>query len=168
MKSSDLDKQLVELSLAEHLFFAQEYERALDPNLRIGNRLHDLFDFDSALQFTERAEVCAEKTKNKGKLATSLHQKGMILESLFRFSEALESYNKSLEIEKEIGNRAGEAITLHQIGMVYEDTNRFTEALDHYNKSLEIEKEIGNETGINVSITVIKALEEKMRQNPHN
>ena len=62
MKKRDLDKQLVELSLAEHLFFAQEYEKALDPNLRIGERLYDLFDFDSVLQFTARAEICAEKT----------------------------------------------------------------------------------------------------------
>ena len=112
MKNKYLDKQLVELSLAEHLFFAQEYEKALDLNLRIGERLYDLFDFDSALQFAERAEICAEKTKNRDKLASSLHQKGSVLQSMFRFSEAFESYNQSMEIEKEIGNRAGEAQTL--------------------------------------------------------
>ena len=130
MKNRDLDKQLVELSLAEHLFFAQEYEKALDLNLRISKRLYDLFDFDSALQFAERAEICAEKTLNRNKLSESFRQKGAVLQSMFRFSEARESYNRSLEIERDIGNKAGEAMTLHQIGMVYEDTNLFHEALE--------------------------------------
>jgi tetratricopeptide (TPR) repeat protein len=156
-----LDKQLVELSLAEDLFFAQEYEKALDLNLRIGDRLYDLFDFESALQFTERAEICAEKTQNKIKLTISLRQKGLILQSLFRFSEALDNYNKSLEIEKEIGDRAGEAQTLHQIGRVYQLTNRFNEALDNYNKSLEIARKIGYENAVKVIEMSIKLLKEK-------
>ncbi|MDD1754880.1 MAG: hypothetical protein LUQ63_04590 [Methanothrix sp.] len=57
MKNRDIDKQLVDLSLAEHLFYAQEYEKALELNLRIGQRLYDLFDFDSALQFTGRESL---------------------------------------------------------------------------------------------------------------
>ena len=40
MKKSAYDKQLIELSLAEHLFLAEEYEKALEPNLRIGKRLY--------------------------------------------------------------------------------------------------------------------------------
>jgi len=141
------DKWLVNLSLAEHLFLGQEYEKALELNLRLGNLLYDRFDYDSALQLTERAKTCAEKTNAKFMLAGALHQKGMILQSIYNFRDSLAAYNKSLEIEREIGNRAYEATTLHQIGIVYELTNRFEEALGNYNKSLEIRQEIGDRAG---------------------
>jgi hypothetical protein len=36
MKNSCYDRRLIELSLAKHLFFAEEYEKALVLNLRIG------------------------------------------------------------------------------------------------------------------------------------
>jgi tetratricopeptide (TPR) repeat protein len=141
------DKWLVDISLAEHLFLGQEYEKALELNLRLGDLLYDRFDYDSALQLTERAKTCAEKTNDKNMLAGALHQKGMILQSIYKFRDSLDAYNKSLEIEQEIGDQAGEAKTLHQIGMVYEETNRFEEALENYNKSLEIEQEIGDRAG---------------------
>lgn len=165
MKESDYGKWQIELSLAEHLFLAEEYEKALEPNLRIGERLHELFDFSSAIQFTDRALICSEKTQNKEKLIESLNQKGKILQSTFRYSDAIEVHNKSLEIAKEIGDRAGEAMALHQIGMVYEDTNRFQEALESNNRSLEIERETGNEAGAEISNKAIAALQKKMRRD---
>ncbi len=134
----------VDLALAEHLFFGQEYEKALELNLRLGDRLYDLFDYNVALQLTERAKTCAEKTNNKRMLAVTLHQKGLILQSIFGFLDSLDAYNQSLAIEREIGDRAAEARTLHQIGMVYQLTNRFENALDYYNQSLAIKREIGN------------------------
>jgi len=141
------DEWLVDISLAEHLFLGQEYEKALELNLRLGGLLYDRFDYDSALQLTERAKTCAEKTNDKIMLTGALHQKGMILQSTYKFRDSLAAYNKSLEIEQEIGDRAGEASTLHQIGRVYQLTNRFEEALENYNKSLEIKREIGNRAG---------------------
>ena len=164
MRKNAYDKWLIELSLAEHLFLAEEYEKALGPNLRIGKRLHKLFDFGSALQFTDRAVICSEKTHNTEKLIESLNQKGEILRSTFRYSDALEVLNKCLEIAKQIGDRAGEASTLHQIGRVYQLTNRFQEALVSYNQSLEIEKQIGNEAGAEISNKAIASLQEKMRR----
>ena len=71
------DEWLVDLSLAEHLFLGQEYEKALELNLRLGGLLYDRFDYDSALQLTERAKTCAEKTKDKNMLTGALHQKGI-------------------------------------------------------------------------------------------
>ena len=147
MKNSSYDKRLIELSLAEHLFNAEQYENALGINLRIGAELNDLRDYDSALQFMERAETCSRKTQNKKKLAESLHQKGLALQYLSRFPEALCAFNQSLEIKREIGDRVGEAQILHQIGMVCEETNRFQEALQNYNQSLEIKREIGDRVG---------------------
>ena len=162
LKDKFPDKRFVALSLAEHLFFGQEYEKASGLNLQFGDQLYDRFDFDSALRMTARAEICAEKTNNKSMLAVALHQKGLILQSIFRFSDAINAYNQSLEIKREIGDRAGEAKTLHQIGMVYEDTNNFDKALEFYNQSLEIERELGNKSGEAISLKTIKALKEKM------
>lgn len=114
------DKWLVDLSLAEHLYIGQEYEKALELNLRVGDMLYDRFDFGLALQLTERAKTCAEETNDKSTLATVLHQKGIILHSIFHFRESLDYYNKSLDIEREIGNKSGETISLRTINALKE------------------------------------------------
>jgi tetratricopeptide (TPR) repeat protein len=147
MKTTYLDKGLVEIFIAEHLFFSKDYERALKPNLRLGAKSYALFDLNSALKFTERAEICAENTGDKRMLTTALKQKGLVLESIHRFGEAVEAYEKSLEIDREIGDRAAEAANLHQIGKVYRDTNRFREALEYFNESLAIKREIEDRAG---------------------
>ncbi len=147
MKKSYLDKQLVEVFIAEHLFFSKDYERALEPNLRLGEKSCALFDLNSALKFTERAEICAEETGDKRMLTTALKQKGLILQSMLRSEEAVDAYKKSLVIDREIGDRAAEAATLHQIGKVYRDTNRFREALVYYNECLVIKREIADRMG---------------------
>jgi len=147
MKKSYLDKGLVEIFIAEHLFFSKDYERALEPNLRLGAKSRDLRDLSSALKFTERAEICAIETGDKRMLATALKQKGLVLQSMLRSEEAVDAYKKSLDIDREIGDRGAEAATLHQIGKVYRDTNRFREALEYYHESLAIKREIGNRAG---------------------
>ena len=47
----------MEIFIAEHLFLSKDYARALEPNLRLGAKSCALFDFNSALKFTERAEI---------------------------------------------------------------------------------------------------------------
>ncbi len=147
MKTSYLDRQLLEIFIAEHLFFSKDYERALEPNLRLGAKSRALLDLSSALKFTERAEICAIETGDKRMVATALKQKGLVLESMLRSDDAVDAYKRSLDIDREIGDRAAEAATLHQIGKVYRDTNRFREALEYYHESLEIKREIGNRAG---------------------
>jgi tetratricopeptide (TPR) repeat protein len=147
MKKTYLDKGLVEIFIAEHLFFSKDYERALEPNLRLGERMYAIFDLNSALKFTERAAICAEKTGDKRMLTTALKQKGLVLQSMLRSDEAVDAYEKSLDIDREIGDRGAEAATLHQIGKVYRDTNRFREALECYHESLAIKREIADRAG---------------------
>jgi tetratricopeptide (TPR) repeat protein len=157
-------EKFVDLSLAEHLFLGHEYEKALALNLQLGDQFYDFFDFHSALEFTQRAKICAEMTNNSRELSAALHQTGMILQAIFSFSDSLDAYNQSLTVEREVGDHAGEALPLHQIGRVYEDTNRFDEALDFYNQSLTIEREVGDKSGEEISLRTIKALKEKMRK----
>jgi len=152
MKKTYLDKQLVEIFIAEHLFFSKDYERALEPNLRLGAKSCALFDLSSALKFTERAEICAEETGDKRMLTTAIKQKGLILQSMLLSEEAVDAYKKSLDIDREIGDRAAEAATLHQIGKVYRDTNRFREALEYYNESLAIKREIADRAGVALTL----------------
>ncbi len=147
MKTSYLDKQLLAIFIAEHLFFSKDYERALKPNLRLGAKSYAILDLNSALKFTERAEICARETNDKMMLSAALKQKGLVLQSMLRSDDAVDAYKKSLDIDREIGDQAAEATTLHQIGKVYRDTNRFREALEYYNESLEIKREIGNRAG---------------------
>lgn len=147
MKKSYLDKGLVEIFIAEHLFFSKDYERALKPNLRLGAKSRALFDLRSALKFTKRAEICAENTGDKRILTTALKQKGLVLESMLRSDDAVDAYKKSLETDREIGDRGAEAATLHQIGKVYQLTNQFEEALEYYNESLKATREREDEAG---------------------
>ena len=147
MKRSYLDKGLVEIFIAEHLFFSKDYERALEPNLRLGARMYDLFDLKAALKFAERAEICAEETGDERMLTVALKQKGLVLQSMLRSCEAVDAFKKSLDIDRTIGDREAEAATLHQIGRVYRDTNRFREALEYYNESLSIKREIEDRAG---------------------
>jgi tetratricopeptide (TPR) repeat protein len=152
MKTSYLDKGLVEIFIAEHLFFSKDYERALEPNLRLGAKSRAILDLKSALKFTERAEICAEETGDKRMLTAALKQKGLVLESMLRFGEAVDAYKKSLDIDREMGDRAAEATTLHQIGKIHRDTNQFREALEYYNESLAIKREIADRAGEAVTL----------------
>jgi tetratricopeptide (TPR) repeat protein len=163
MKTTYLDKGLVEIFIAEHLFFSKDYERALKPNLRLGAKSYALFDLNSALKFTERAEICAENTGDKRMLTTALKQKGLVLESIHRFGEAVEAYEKSLEIDREIGDRAAEAANLHQIGKVYQLTNQFEEALEYYNESLKASREREEEAGERAETESVA--EEEIKEN---
>ena len=147
MKRGLLDKQLVDIFIAGHLFFSRNYEKALEANLLLGAKMCALFDLKSALKFTERGEICAEKTGDKRMLAAALRQKGLVLQSMMRFDEAVDAYRRSLDIDRAVEDRGAEAETLHQIGKVYRDTNRFGEALEYYNASLAIKREIGNRAG---------------------
>jgi len=144
MKRTYLDRQLLEIFIAEHLFFSKDYERALVPNLRLGAKSRALSDLSSALKFTKRAAICAIETGDKRMLTAALKQKGLVLESMLRSDEAVDAYKESLDIDREIGDRGAEAATLHQIGKVYRDTNRFQEALEYYHESLAIKREMGN------------------------
>jgi tetratricopeptide (TPR) repeat protein len=147
MKRSYLDKGLVEIFIAEHLFFSKDYERALELNLRLGAKMYDLFDLKAALKFTERAEICARETGDERMLTAALKQKGLVLQSMLRTREAVDAFKKSLDIDRMIGDREAEAATLHQIGRIYRDTNRFREALEYYNESLLIKREIEDRAG---------------------
>lgn len=147
MKRSYLDKGLVEIFIAEHLFFSKDYERGLELNLQLGAKMYALFDLKAALKFTERAKICAEETGDERMLTAALKQKGLVLQSMLRTHEAVDAFKKSLDIDRMIGDRGAEAATLHQIGRIYRDTNRFREALEYYNESLSIKREIEDRSG---------------------
>ena len=140
-------KESYDFSLADHYFFAKEFEKALELKLSLGKQLYNFLDYTRALQLTEQAKICAEETADNNLLAAAFNQKGMIYDKMDRFDKAFESYNESLKIKQEIGFRAGEAATLRQIGMVYVRLNSLDKALDLYNQSLKIEQEIGFRAG---------------------
>jgi len=66
------------LSLADHLFHAREYEKAVDLNLEIGLRFHHRDDHDTALMLTERAVASAERLGDDALLAAAERQRDLI------------------------------------------------------------------------------------------
>jgi energy-coupling factor transporter ATP-binding protein EcfA2 len=66
------------LSLADHLFHAREYEKAVDLNLEIGLRFHHRDDHDTALMLTERAVVSAGRLGDDALLAVAERQRDLI------------------------------------------------------------------------------------------
>ncbi len=97
----------MEIIVAGHLFFSQDYEKSLEPNLRLGAKMSALFDLNSALKFTERAEIYAEKTGDKRMITAALKQRELVLEAMLRSEEAVDAYKRSLEGEIRRGVAGG-------------------------------------------------------------
>jgi len=138
------DEQYAALSLAEHTFYGEDYQAALDLNFALGELAYAHYDYLTALELMGRAKISAEKLNDRDMLAATYHHLGMVFQALYKYSVALECYTQSLTIARELGNRGGETTTLHQIGMVHQMMHRYDEALDYYNQSLAIKRELGN------------------------
>ena len=138
------DELYAALSLAEHTFYGEDYQAALDLNFALGELAYAYYDYLAALELIGRAKISAEKLNDRDMLAATYHHLGMVFQALYKYSVALDCYTQSLETAQELGNRSGEATTLHQIGMVHQMMHRYDEALDYYNQSLGIKRELGD------------------------
>ncbi len=70
------------LSLAYHLFNAQDYEKAADLNLELGLRFYHREDYDTALALTDRAIVSAERLGDDALLAAAQRQGDLIRQKI--------------------------------------------------------------------------------------
>lgn len=141
------DEQYAALSLAEHTFYGEDYQAALDLNFALGELAYAHYDYLNALELMGRAKISVEKLNDRDMLAATYHHLGIVFQALYKYSVALECYTQSLTIARELGNRGGEATTLHQIGTVYQAMQRYDEALDYYNQSLAIRRKLGDRDG---------------------
>ena len=66
------------LSLASHLFYAEDYEKAADLNLELGLRFYRREDYDTALILTDRAIISAERLGDGALLAAAQRQGDLI------------------------------------------------------------------------------------------
>jgi len=141
------DELYAALSLAEHTFYGEDYQAALDLNFALGELAYAYYDYLAALELIGRAKISAEKLNDRDMLAATYHHLGMVFQALYKYSVALDCYTQSLETAQELGNRSGEATTLHQIGMVHQMMQRYDEALDCYTQSLAIRGDLGDRAG---------------------
>ncbi len=70
------------LSLACHLFYAGDYEKAADLNLELGLRFYNREDYDTALLLTDRAIASARHIGDGAFVAAAERQRDLILQKM--------------------------------------------------------------------------------------
>ena len=93
-----------------------------------------------------------EEVGDRGGLATTLNNIGLVYDRMGQRDKALEYYNKALPISEEVGDRGGLATTLNNIGLVYNKMGQRDKALEYYNKALPIMEEVGDRYGQSITL----------------
>ena len=113
---------------------------------------HAVCDWKTALKLHREVKEIFEAQGDRKKVATVLHQLGMVHQSQGNYPEAVKHYEQSLEIFNSLGDKSGIASSLRQLGMVHQSQGNYPEAVKHYEQSLEIFKSLGDKFGIASSL----------------
>jgi tetratricopeptide (TPR) repeat protein len=117
-------------------------------------------NYDSALDYYQRALKTFEELGDLVGVADSLHNIGIVQQERGNYDSALDYYQRSLKIEEELDNVAGIATSLHTIGSVQQDRGNYDSALDYYQRSLKIREELGNVAGMATSLHAIGSVQQ--------
>ena len=89
-----------------------------------------------------------EELNNKGDIAATLCNIGIVYNSEKEYQKALEYIVKANKIDEESGNKTGIAANLGDIGELYRNLSNHSKALEYYIKSLKLYEELGDKNGI--------------------
>jgi tetratricopeptide (TPR) repeat protein len=89
------------------------------------------------------------------RIASGLHNIGIVYYRQGRYEEALTHFRRSLAIKREQGNRGRVANNLISIGIVLERQGQYEKALQRYQESLAIDRELGNQENIADALNAI-------------
>lgn len=111
-----------------------------------------LYRYDLALDNYQRSLEIAEATKDKGGMATSLNNIGIIQGLKGDYSQALANFQKSLEISQDLGNVRGISSSLHHIGILQLEKEEYDKAFETHQKTLKLSEEINDPVLISISL----------------
>jgi tetratricopeptide (TPR) repeat protein len=110
----------------------------------IGQFLHDMGLYPSAVLFTKRALDIDERTlgPDHSDVATSLNNLALLYQDQGKYDEALPLYQRALDIkERTLGpDHPSVATSLNNLALLYKDQGKYDEALPLYQRALDIEE----------------------------
>lgn len=110
----------------------------------IGNIECILGNFDSAIDYTQRAIQLSDQTGNDLSVAYCHRLMGRIFRKKMAYEEALNEYRKAVTVYTNRGDQRNESETRQSIGNIYYDLHQYKNALAEYEKSLKIARSISN------------------------
>ncbi len=114
--------------------------------LLILGRLHiDLRDYETAIQYLEKAASMAETDQAYGLKAHIMASIGFAYMEFGNFTKAMTSYLSALKIARQENEKTAEIDALSGLGLTYSDSGNSKEALIHLNQALKLEQDIDGE-----------------------
>ncbi|MCE3226240.1 MAG: protein serine/threonine phosphatase [Bacteroidetes bacterium] len=138
---------LLFLVTANILLFSQKADTVLIDKLIEDCKRTELFNFDSALYYGEKALRLSEKAGDSLRIATVLRRMGNVHLNLGNLDKCLELQKKSLRISENINYKQGIASCLSNIANVEVAQSLNNDAIEHYQKALLIFLEINDMKG---------------------
>lgn len=111
----------------------------------------DLADYSKSLSYHLEALAIREKTNDKGSIALSLNNIGIVYERLHDYSHALSYFNRALTLRREAGNKARIAATLNNIGDTYLEQGDPAKALVAQKEALALRLEVNDKSAVALS-----------------
>jgi tRNA A-37 threonylcarbamoyl transferase component Bud32 len=108
----------------------------------IGIAYFDLKNYDSALEYYQKALEMAEELRDKRGIGYALGNIGSVHQELKEYKKALEYLYKSLLIVEEINDKNQMALTFIGIGFCHTQLREYDTALENLQQALKIGKEI--------------------------
>ena len=99
---------------------------------------------DSAIEYSKKALLLAEKSTCMTCKARALSSAGIINEIVGNYEKALDFHLQSLKISESIGNKKLMASNYNNLGIVYKKQGNLQLALEYHHRSLELRQEMND------------------------
>lgn len=155
---SDADKSILLVHLSqmsvdrlEALDYAQQSTKFAKTNIDLSTAWNqvawsqkNLFQFDSALLFVEKALEYAKQTNLPISVSDVYNTYGSIFNNQSMFDSAIHYHKLALEARVEANDQEGQAISMNNISIALQRIAKYDEASEYIDKSIEIYEAIGN------------------------
>jgi tetratricopeptide (TPR) repeat protein len=126
-----------------------EYARCL--NL-LGMVNDDMGDYDSPLQYYQKAVRINEETQNKAGIASATNNIGLYYWTKGDLENALSHFKKALKVWKEANNRVGIGVASGNLGIAYCSMGDLNKGLKYFLENLEVSQEINHKVRIVIAL----------------
>lgn len=120
-------------------------------------------DFSKAKLYLEKADILAQKSKDKNLIADVAHNYGGTYYNLGSFDIAMKKFLQALSIYESTNNKLGISKCLMGQGLVQQGIERNEEAIKLFKRAIILNKEIGNTILLSKNILNIAISEEELK-----
>ena len=121
-------------------------------------------DFSKAKLYLEKADILAQKSKDKNLIADVAHNYGGTYYNLGSFDIAMKKFMQALAIYQSTNNKLGISKCLMGQGLVQQGIERNEEAIKLFKRAIVLNNEIGNTILLSKNILNIAISEEELKE----